>query len=110
MMDIYDIALYAGYLLVIIGVIAAILLPLIKSLSNPKDLLKSGLGILGILVLFGIGYLISDNDVTPRLAAEPFNLTPGSSQFIGGLLISCYFLFVIAFVGIFVTETSKLLK
>lgn len=109
-MDIYDISLYAGYLLVIVGSIAAILLPLIKALGNPKDLMKSGIAVLGVFAMFAIAYLISDNEVTPRLAAEPFSLTPGSSQFIGGLLISSYFLFVIAFVGIFFTEASKLLK
>lgn len=109
-MDIYDIGLYAGYLLVIVSSIAAILLPLIKAFGNPKDLMISGIAALGILAMFAIAYMISDNDVTPRLAAEPFNMTPESSQFIGGLLISCYFLFVIAFVGIFVTEASKLLK
>lgn len=109
-MDLYDIGLYAGYLLVIVGAIAAILLPLLKALGNPKDLMKSGLAVLGILALFAIAYMISDNEVTPRLAAEPFSITPASSQLYGGLLISCYFLFVIAFVGIFVTEASKLLK
>jgi hypothetical protein len=109
-MDIYDIGLYAGYLLVIVGSIAAILLPLLKSFSNPKDLMKSGIGVLVILAMFAVAYMISDNEVTPRLAAEPFSITPESSQLYGGLLISCYFLFIIAFVGIFVTEASKLLK
>jgi hypothetical protein len=109
-MDIYDISLYAGYLLVIVGCIAAVLLPLLKAFENPKELMTSGIAVLGILALFAVAYLISDNEVTPRLAAEPFNMTAESSQLIGGLLISCYFLFVIAFVGIFVTEGSKLLK
>jgi hypothetical protein len=109
-MDIYDIGLYVGYFLMIIGVIAAVLLPLINSLGNPKSLVKSGVALLALLVVFGIAYAMSDNEVTARFAAEPFSLTPGSSQFIGGLLISTYFLFIIAFVSIFVNEISKAIK
>ena len=109
-MDIYDIGLYVGYFLVVIGIVAAVLLPLINSLGNPKSLVKSGVAVVALLVVFGIAYAMSDNEVTERFAAEPFNLTAGSSQFIGGLLISTYFLFVIAFVSIFVNEISKAIR
>ena len=109
-MDIYDIALYVGYLLVIIGVIAAVLLPLVNSLGNPRSLMKSGIAVVALLVVFGVAYAISDNEVTARFAAEPFNLTPGASQFSGGLLIATYFLLVIAFVSIFVNEISKAIR
>lgn len=109
-MDIYDIALYVGYFLVIIGVIAAVLLPLVNSLGNPKSLVKSGIAVVALLVVFGIAYSISDNEVSARFAADPFNLTPGASQFSGGLLIATYFLLVIAFVSIFVNEISKAIR
>jgi hypothetical protein len=109
-MDIYDIALYVGYFLAIIGVIAAVLLPLVNSLGNPKSLMKSGIAVIALLVVFGIAYAVSDNEVSARFAADPFNLTPGASQFSGGLLIATYFLFVIAFVSIFVNEISKAIK
>jgi hypothetical protein len=109
-MDIYDIALYVGYFLAIIGVIAAVLLPLVNSLGNPKSLMKSGIAVIALLVVFGIAYAVSDNEVSARFAADPFNLTPGASQFAGGLLIATYFLFVIAFVSIFVNEISKAIK
>src|SRR5690606_25711804 len=109
-MDIYDIALYVGYFLVIIGVIAAVLLPLVNSLGNPRSLMKSGIALVALLVVFGVAYAISDNEVTARFAAEPFNLTPGASQFSGGLLIATYFLLVIAFVSIFVNEISKAIR
>lgn len=109
-MDIYDIALYVGYFLVIIGVIASVLLPLITALGNPKSLVRTGVAVLALLVVFGIAYAISDNEVSARFAAEPFNLTEGTSQLVGGLLISTYFLFVIAFVGIFVNEIAKTIR
>ena len=109
-MDIYDIGLYVGYLLAILGVVAAVLLPLVSSLGNPKSLVRSGIAVVALLVVFGVAYAISDNDVSARFAAEPFNLTPGASQFSGGLLIATYFLFVIAFVSIFVNEISKAIR
>lgn len=109
-MDIYDIGLYVGYLLIIVGVIAAVLLPLINSLGDPKSLVRIGVAILALLAVFGVAYAVADNEVTARFAAEPFSLTPLSSQFAGGLLISTYFLIVIAFVAIFVNEISKQLR
>ncbi|HLW18679.1 MAG TPA: hypothetical protein VKX33_00050 [Cyclobacteriaceae bacterium] len=109
-MDIYDIALYVGYFLAIVGVVAAVLLPLINSLGNPRSLVKTGVAIVALLVIFGVAYAMSDNEVTARFAAEPFNLTPGSSQFVGGLLMSTYFLFIIAFLSIFVNEISKQIR
>jgi len=109
-MDIYDIGLYIGYFLVVIGVVAGVLLPLINSLGNPKSLVKTGVAVVALLLVFGIAWSMSDNEVTARFAAEPFNLTPGSSQFVGGLLMSTYFLFIIAFVSIFVNELSKAIR
>ncbi|MEP0711635.1 MAG: hypothetical protein ABJC55_06900, partial [Algoriphagus sp.] len=64
-MDTYDILLYGSYLLVILGAAVAILLPLIKSLDDPKSLLKTAAGIVGIVVLFFIAYSISSNEVLP---------------------------------------------
>lgn len=109
-MDIYDIALYVGYFLILIGIVAAILLPLIQSVGNPRGMLKTGLAIVALIVIFATSYLFSDSDVAAKYATEPFNLTPGISQFVGGLLISSYFLFIIAFVGIFITEISKMVR
>jgi glucose uptake protein GlcU len=87
-MDTYDILLYVSYGLVIIGVIIAILLPLITSLGEPRTLLKTGLSFLAILVLFFVCYSISTNEVAPKFEGAPFFLTSGMSQVIGGMLIT----------------------
>ncbi len=109
-MDIYDILLYISYALVLIGTVISIILPLFKSLDDPKSLLKTGAGILGIVVLFFISYSISDNEVLPKFEADPFNLTPGGSQFVGGMLICTYILAIAAMVSILVTEVNKAIK
>ena len=109
-MDTYDIMLYVSYALVGIGAVISILLPLIKSLDDPKSLLKTGLSIVAILVLFFICYSISSNEVLPKFEGEPFNLTPAMSQVVGGLMITTYVLTLVALVGIVFTEVNKAIK
>lgn len=109
-MDTYDILLYGSYLLVILGAVVAILMPLIKSLDNPKSLLKSAIGIVGIVVLFFIAYSISGSEVLPKFEASPFNLTPEKSQVVGGMLITTYFLTLLALGSIVLTEVTKAIK
>ena len=65
-MDAYDIMLYASYLLAVVGTILSIVMPLLKSLDDPKGLLKSGLGVLGLAVLFFVCYFLSGNEVLPK--------------------------------------------
>ncbi|MDF2157530.1 hypothetical protein [Algoriphagus sp. CAU 1675] len=109
-MDTYDILLYGSYLLIIIGAVVSILMPLLKSLDNPKSLMKTVFGIVGIVVLFFIAYSVSSNEVLPKFEADPFNLTPQGSQFVGGMLITTYILAIIALVGIVFTEFNKAIK
>ena len=109
-MDTYDIMLYVSYLLVGFGTVVSVLLPLIKSLDDPKSLMKSGLGVVAILVLFFICYSISTNEVLPKFEGEPFNLTPETSQMVGGLMITTYVLTIVALVSIVLTEINKAIK
>jgi hypothetical protein len=106
-MDTYDIMLYVSYALVGIGAVVSILMPLFKSLDDPKSLLKTGLGVVVILALFFVCYSISGNEVLPKFESDPFNLTPAMSQMVGGLMITTYVLTIVALVGIVVTEFNK---
>lgn len=109
-MDTTDIMLYVSYALVVLGAVVSIVLPLIKSLEDPKSLVKTGLGVVAILVLFFICYSISSNEVLPKFEGEPFNLTPAMSQMVGGLMITTYVLTIVALVGIVLTELNKAIK
>ncbi|WP_342453733.1 hypothetical protein [Algoriphagus sp. NF] len=73
-------------------------------------MLKTVVGIIGIVVLFFIAYSISSNEVLPKFEADPFNLTPTGSQFVGGMLITTYVLAIVALVGIVFTELNKAIK
>ena len=109
-MDAYDIMLYATYLLAVVGTILSIVMPLLKSLDDPKGLMKSGLGVLGLAVLFFICYFLSGNEVLPKFEGAPFNLTPGLSQLIGGMLVMTYVLSLVTIAAILVTELTKAVK
>lgn len=109
-MDYIDIFLFISEALIIIGAILAVVMPLIKSLGNPSSLVKTGIGVAALAVVFFIAYTMADSEVLPKYAADPFNLTPGLSKFVGGALLTTYALFIIAIVGIVVTELNKALK
>lgn len=107
-MEFIDIGLYVSYGLLLIAAIAAIVLPLINSFSNPKSLVKSGIGIAVIVVLFVVGYVIADSGVTAKYTT--LGVGEGESKFVGGALLTMYMLFVIALVGIVITELNKAIK
>lgn len=109
-MDSIDIFLYIADILVIAGVVFAVVMPLIKSLDNPGSLAKSAAAVVALAVVFFIAYSMSDGEVLPKFAEEPFNLTPGMSKFVGGSLLTTYALFIVAIVGIVITEINKAIK
>lgn len=103
-----NIMLYIGYALFVVAAVLALLLPLGSAMGNPKSLLKSGIGLVALVVLFGISYAIAGDEVTE--VYSKFEVGPERSKWIGGSLIMTYLLFLIAVVGIFITEFGKIFK
>ena len=103
-----DIGLYISYILIGIAAVAAVVLPLVQSAGDPKSLIKTGLGVVGILVVFGLAYVLSGSEVLPTYA--PFGITESSSKLIGGGLITVYLLAIIAILAIIYTEVSGIFK
>jgi len=101
--------LYLAYILTIVGVILAIVLPLIKSLDEPKQLVGTAIGVGILVVIYGIGYLISGSEVTARYIESGVE-TEGLSKLIGGMLTMVYLMLGIAVVGIVYTELNKAIK
>jgi len=107
-MEFVDIAFYITYALLLVGVLAAIFLPLISAFGEPKSLIKSGIGIGALLLLYLIGYAISGAEVTERYA--DFGVGESASKLIGGSLIMMYLIGGVLIVGIIYTEISRMLK
>ena len=109
-MDIYDAGIYLAYLLLIVGIGAAIILPLISTIKNPKDFLKTGLGIGALLLLFVLAYVLSSPDVAAKYTQHPFYITEGTAKLIGGGLIMTYLLGIIALGAVIIGEVRKIFK
>ncbi len=98
----------SAYVLVVLAAAGSILMPLIKSIGNPKSLVGSLIGLGFLLVLFLIGYSLAGDEVTPKYME--FNVDSSLSKIIGGVLTMFYILLGVSLVGIVYTEVSKIFK
>ncbi len=96
------------YGLFVVAVGSAIVLPLIQALKAPKEIVKSGLGVLVLVVIFGISYALSGDEVTPKYAA--LGIDANASRMVGAGLITFYIIFALSFVGVIYSEINKALK
>ena len=104
-----NVGIIVAYVLIVLGAVLAIVFPLINAISQPKLLVKGLIGLVGVLIVFGVGYLISDSTVSTRFIQYGVD-TPNLSRSIGGALQMVYLLMGIAVVGILYTEFSKAIK
>ncbi len=107
-MEIHDIGLYIGYVTLILGVVVAVVLPTISAIKNPSGLLKSLMGLGGLLLLFGVAYGISGSEVTTVGAS--LGVDAGSSKMIGAGLGMFYIVLIAGILGIVFSEINKALK
>ena len=103
-----NIGLYVSYVLMGIAILSAIVLPLINSMDDTSSLIRAGIGVGIVLVLYLISWAISGNEVID--AYIKWDIGEGISKAIGGALIMMYILFLVAIVGIIYTEISKAIK
>lgn len=109
-MDIIDIGLWLGYLLFIVAIGSAIVLPLLHAIKTPGAFLRSLYGVGALVLIFVVSYAISSlsSDVTQAQAA--LGVTESSSTMIGAGLIMFYITLVVAVIGIVYSEISKAFK
>ena len=104
-----NVGIILAYIMIVLGVVLAVVFPLINAISQPQLLVKAGVGLVGILVIFGLGYALSDSNLTAKFIQS--GVDSGSlSRMIGGALKMVYLLMVVAVVGIVYTEFSKVVK
>ena len=103
-----EFGLYISYALFAVGVLLAVVMPLIKSLDEPKKLVKAGIGVAGLLVVFLISWAIAGNEVSTMYTTKGVGV--GLSKLVGGVLTMMYLLMGIAIVAIVYTEITKAVK
>lgn len=94
--------------MIVVAAISAVLFSLLNLVTNPKSLIRAGVSVAGIAVLFIIAYSLSGNEVTTEYAK--FNIDPDTSKIVGGSLILAYLLLGITVLGLFYTEVAKIVK
>jgi len=107
-MESYDIGLYIAYVLTIIAIGAAVVLPLINAVKAPAGLVKSLAGVGGLVVIFIIAYAISGSEVTTKAAAA--GVDASSSKLIGAGLSMFYIVMIVSVVGVVYSEINKAFK
>lgn len=100
--------LYFAYVIFAIALISVIVLPLIKSLQAPKDLIRSGAGLLLLVVIFLVAYSLSGDEVT--LATASYGITPAKSKMIGAGLITLYIISFAAIAGLIFSSINRAIK
>ncbi len=103
-----DIGLQTSYILLILAIVGIIVGFVINAISNPTSVLRSGIGVVVILIVWGISYSISTNEVTKTY--QEFNVDAGLSQMIGSVLTLTGTLGLLAILGIIITEVMSAVK
>ena len=107
-MELIDIGIYACYILLFVALIAAVVFPLLQITQNPAALVKSGIGVAGLVVLFIISYALSGSEVTAKYTT--MGVGEGGSKLIGAGLIMFYIILIVAIFSMIFSEISKALK
>lgn len=100
--------LYVGYALLGVALIAAIGLTLFNTVKNPAVLVKSGISLGVLVVLFAISYAIADGAPSP--ISKAFGLGETSVRLISAGLTMFFITIFLAVAGLIYSEINKALK
>jgi len=86
--------LYICYIALGLAVVLSILMPLLHAIKHPAGLVKSLIGVGGLVLLFVVAYSLSGSEVTTKAAALGENAA--SSKMIGAGMIMFYIILLVA--------------
>jgi TRAP-type C4-dicarboxylate transport system permease small subunit len=69
-------------------------MPILNAIKNPQGLVKALIGVVGLVVLFGLSYAISGSEVTARAAS--LGIDASSSRMIGAGMIMFYIILLVS--------------
>ena len=96
------------YVLFAIGAAAAIILPIINLGKNPAGAKSAGIGLIALIVVFGIAYALAGDEMLPKY--EDFIEGPADSKRVGMGLIAFYILAFGAIAATLYSSVSKIFK
>jgi len=107
-MDSIDIGLYISFILLAVASASSVVMPLLHAIKHPAGMVKSLLGIGGLVVLFIVAYSLSGSELSSKAIA--LGVDESGSKMIGAGLILFYFVLLLSIVGVIYSEISKALK
>ena len=109
---IFNFGLYAAIGLCIIAAIIAVLFGIYHLLTNIKASMKFIIALIGVLVIFFVGYSMADADMTGAIqkTIEEFSVAEGTSKFISGALLTSIILSVVALASFVIFEILNFFK
>ena len=114
--QLYDTPIYTGallnwaYVLFGIAIIAAIIFPIARLFTRPKQAMKSFIGLAGVAIVILIGYALADGTPLKLVGYTGPDNVPSMLIFTDTILYTMYFLFAAAILAILGTEIYSRMK
>lgn len=99
--------LWWSYLLFGVAIVAALVFPIVRLFTRPKEAMKSFIALAGIVLLVLIAYSMSDGTIMNIPGYSGSDNVPGTLKFTDTILITTYFLGIGAIGAIVVTEIIR---
>lgn len=96
-----------AYVLFGVAIIAAVIFPIVRLFTRPKQAMKSFIGLLGVIVLILIAYALSDGTPMNLIGYTGTDNVPSTLIFSDTILYTMYFLFAGAILAILGTEIYR---
>ena len=75
-----------------LALIASIGMPIFTTIKHPQGLVKPLIGVVGLVIIFGLSYAVSGSELTAKTASLGVN--ESSSKLIGAGMITFYFFLI----------------
>ena len=99
-----------AYILCGIAIIVAVIFPVIRLFTRPKQAMKSFIGLAGVAIVILIGYALADGTPLKLVGYTGPDNVPSMLIFTDTILYTMYFLFAAAILDILVTEVYSRMK
>ena len=96
-----------AYILFIIAIIAAIIVPIVRLFTRPKQAMKSFIGLVALAVVILFAYLLADGTPMQIVGYSGPDNVPSRLIFSDTIIYTMYFLFAGAIIAILATELLR---
>jgi len=100
-----EVGLYLSYALLGVAALATIVFPIIHMVKNPDTAKRTGISIIGLLIIFGISFVFAKDDIITK-----FDYSAADYKLVGAALIGMYILVFGTVLSILYSEISGIFK